>query len=344
MAMCVAIGLKAQETSLSDTVAFPNTNQSYMMIYTGFNYSYSQSIYLSSELTPGVLSGINWYLAENTAGERTIDIEVSLAETSQQSFATNTLMLSENFTTVYSGSVTWSGTGWKGIEFQVPYFYSGANNLVVAIKASMGTYFYAFSWGMGAESSDYSNRLLYSSRDSRAVTPEDPAGVNGTTLVPSAIFTRLPEGTDICLPPTDLDVSNIDQESALISWSNPNEDGTTFTISYRTQGGELQTAGTTSDTTFQLNNLVSSTVYEVSVVANCGEESVSYPQTTTFNTLCGTISTFPWSEDFATNFVQGTIGGTVPNHCWINVNGGSSTYRWGGVATRSSLMGYLLQM
>lgn len=106
MAMCVAIGLKAQETSLSDTVAFPNTNQSYMMIYTGFNYSYSQSIYLSSELTPGVLSGINWYLAENTAGERTIDIEVSLAETSQQSFATNTLMLSENFTTVYSGSVT----------------------------------------------------------------------------------------------------------------------------------------------------------------------------------------------------------------------------------------------
>lgn len=33
MAMFFAIGLKAQETSLSDTVAFPNTNQSYQMIY-----------------------------------------------------------------------------------------------------------------------------------------------------------------------------------------------------------------------------------------------------------------------------------------------------------------------
>ena len=197
MAMFFAIGLKAQETSLSDTVAFPNSNQSYQMIYTGFNYSYSQSIYLSSELTPGILSGISWYLAENTAGERTIDIEVSLAEVTSPSFATNSLILSENFTTVYSGPVTWSGTGWKGVEFQVPYVYSGANNLVVAIKASMGTYFHAFSWGMGAELSDYSYRLLYSARDGRAVTPEDPAGVNGSTLAPSAIFTRLPEGPSV---------------------------------------------------------------------------------------------------------------------------------------------------
>ena len=35
MAICVAIGLKAQETSLRDTVAFPNTNQSTALIQTG---------------------------------------------------------------------------------------------------------------------------------------------------------------------------------------------------------------------------------------------------------------------------------------------------------------------
>ncbi len=340
MAMFFAIGLKAQETSLSDTVAFPNSNQSYQMIYTGFNYSYSQSIYLSSELTPGILSGISWYLAENTAGERTIDIEVSLAEVSSSSFATNSLILSENFTTVYSGPVTWSGTGWKGIEFQVPYVYSGANNLVVAIKASMGTYFYAFSWGMGAESSDYSYRLLYSSRDSRAVTPEDPAGVNGSTLVPSAIFTRLPEGASVCLPVQDLVFSNTDQTSTTASWSNPNGEGTTFTVSYRLPQGEFVTAGTTSDTTFEITGLTSSTVYEVQVVANCGEDSQAFPTIESFNTACAPIESFPWSEDFATNFVQGSIGGTVPHHCWINVNGGNQTYRWGGVATRSSLMGH----
>ena len=340
MAMFFAIGLKAQETSLRDTVAFPNTNQSYQMIYTGFNYSYSQSIYLSSELTPGILSGISWYLAENTAGERTIDIEVSLAEVSSPSFATNSLILSENFTTVYSGPVTWSGTGWKGIEFQVPYVYSGANNLVVAIKASMGTSFYAFSWGMGAESSDYSYRLLYSSRDSRAVTPEDPSGVYSTTLVPSAIFTRLPEGASVCLPVQDLVFSNTDQTSTTASWSNPNGEGTTFTVSYRLPQGEFVTVGTTSDTTFEITGLTSSTVYEVQVVANCGEDSESFPTIESFNTACAPVESFPWSEDFATNFVQGSIGGTVPHHCWINVNGGSSHYRWGGVATRSSLMGF----
>ena len=341
MAICVAIGLKAQETSLRDTVAFPNTNQSTALIQTGFNYAYSQSIYLSSELTPGILSGISWYLSENTAGTRTIQIEVLLSETSAQSFSSNTLMLTENFTSVYTGSLTLSGTGWHNVEFQVPYIYTGANNLVVAVRSVMDTYFYSTAWGMGAEYSTPANRTLYTARDSRAVTPEDPSGVYSTTLVPSAIFTRLPEGADVCLPVQNLAFSNTDQTSTTATWSNPNGEGTSFTVSYRQQGAEdFITVGTTNDTTIQINGLTSSTVYEVQVVANCGEDSQAFPTFESFNTACAPVESFPWSEDFATNFVQGSIGGTVPHHCWINVNGGNQTYRWGGVATRSSLMGY----
>ncbi len=341
MAICVAIGLKAQETSLRDTVAFPNTNQSAALIHTGFNYAYSQSIYLSSELTPGILSGISWYLSENTAGTRTIQIEVLLSETSAQSFSSNTLMLTENFTSVYTGSLTLSGTGWHNVEFQVPYIYTGANNLVVAVRSVMGTSFYSTAWGMGAEYSTPAFRTLYSARDSRAVTPEDPSGVYSTTLVPSAIFTRLPEGADVCLPVQNLVFSNTDQVSTTASWSNPNGEGTTFTVSYRLPGSEtFTTLGTTSDTIYEINGLTSSTVYEVQVVANCGEDSESFPTIESFNTACAPVESFPWSEDFATDFVQGSIGGTVPHHCWINVNGGNSTYRWGGAATRSSLVGF----
>ena len=340
MAMFFAIGLKAQEESLRDTVAFPNTNQSTALIQTGFNYSYSQSIYLSSELTPGILSGISWYLAENTAGTRTFEIEVLIGETSTQAFESSTLLLTPNFTSVYTGSLTISGTGWHNVDFQIPYVYTGANNLVVAVRASMGQYFYSTAWGMGAEYATPAIRTLYTARDSRAVTPEDPAGVYTTTLVPSTIFTRLPEGASVCLPVQDLVFSNTDQTSTRASWSNPNGEGTTFTVSYRLPQGEFVTVGTTSDTTFEITGLTPSTVYEVQVVANCGEDQQAYPTIESFNTACSPVESFPWSEDFATNFVQGSIGGTVPHHCWINVNGGNQTYRWGGVATRSSLMGY----
>ena len=340
MAMFFAIGLKAQEESLRDTVAFPNTNQSTALIQTGYNYSYSQSIYLSSELTPGILSGISWYLATNTAGTRTFEIEVLIGETSTQAFESSTLLLTPNFTSVYTGSLTISGTGWHNVDFQIPYVYTGANNLVIAVRASMGQYFYSTAWGMGAEYATPAIRTLYTARDSRAVTPEDPAAVYTTTLVPSAIFTRLPEGASVCLPVQDLVFSNTDQTSTTASWSNPNGEGTTFTVSYRLPQGEFVTAGTTSDTTFEITGLTSSTVYEVQVVANCGEDQQAYPTIERFNTACTPVESFPWSEDFATNFVQGSIGGTVPHHCWINVNGGNQTYRWGGVATRSSLMGY----
>lgn len=220
MAMCFAIGLKAQESTVQrDTVAYPNENQGPVPIATNFNYSYTQSIYQSTELTPGIISNISWYLADNSSqATRTINIEVFLAEVSQQSFAnTTTFVPSNQLTQVYSGPVTLSGTGWFDIDLQVPFVYSGLNNLVVGVKASMGNYFFMY-FGVGVELSDYSTRSLYTGSDNRVVTPENPStGVYSNTRVPSVIFTKLPEGADVCFPPTDLDVSNIDQESALIS-------------------------------------------------------------------------------------------------------------------------------
>jgi hypothetical protein len=92
MALCVAVGLKAQEASLRDTVAYPNTNQSTALISTTYNYAYSQSIYLSSEVSQGILSNIGWYLTGNSAGTRTIQIEILIGETSESAFTTETLL------------------------------------------------------------------------------------------------------------------------------------------------------------------------------------------------------------------------------------------------------------
>ena len=238
MAMFFAIGLKAQETSLSDTVAFPNESQGTVPISTNFNYSYSQSIYQSSEVSAGVLSHIDWYLNENNQNAtRTINIEIYLAEVPQTSFATNAFVPTSQLTQVYSGPVTLSGTGWFGVDFQVPFVYTGANNLVVGVKASMGSYFFMY-FGVGTELPDYSTRSLYTASDSRVVTPENPVSVYSNTRVPSAIFTRLPEGASVCLPVQDLVFSNTDQTSTTASWSNPNGEGTTFTVSYRLPGAE----------------------------------------------------------------------------------------------------------
>ena len=339
MALCVAIGLKAQEASLRDTVAYPNTNQSLALINTVYNYAYSQSIYLSSEVSQGILSNIGWYLSENNAGTRIIHIEILIGETSESAFSSQTFLPTANLTSVYSGPLILEGTGWHSVDFQIPYVYTGVNNLVVAVKSTMGSWFNGIAWGMGGALNTPAIRTLYAGRDSRAVTPEDPAGAMTSILIPSAVFTRLEDGSSICLPPENIVFSDTDQISTTISWSNPNEEETTYTIYYRPEGGEFIQAGTSNDTTFQLTGLTSSTVYEVQIIANCGDQE-SFPTLATFNTACAPIESYPWSEDFATNFVQGTIGSTVPNHCWININGGSSTYRWGGSSTRGALWGY----
>lgn len=108
-----------------------------------------------------------------------------------------------------------------------------------------------------------------------------------------------------CMYPSSLAAAPT-SNSAALSWHNAGAAGT-FAIEYRTAGGTWSTAQTTNDTTFTLNNLNASTMYEVRVGFLCGTDTLW--SLMSFATDCGLIA-LPYSENF-----NSTANGSMPP-CW----------------------------
>ena len=96
-----------------------------------------------------------------------------------------------------------------------------------------------------------------------------------------------------------------------------------------TTGGSHTTDGTgTGSFTSSITGLNSNTLYHIRAYATNGGGTY-YGDDLTFMTLCGTITTFPWTEGFEN-------GGSIPN-CWTNEQVSSSGINWtfitGGVSS-----------
>jgi hypothetical protein len=139
-----------------------------------------------------------------------------------------------------------------------------------------------------------------------------------------------------CVAPTNLDVTSITNNSALLSWdassSNP-ADGYDYVLitdntipdSSTTPTGSVG-AGVTSENVTSLN---SNAFYEVYVRAKCGPEDLSvWSSVTEFRTTCSVL-TAPVSENFEGTDFQ--IGSTSSNYgsCWNRTPVDSATdYTW----------------
>ena len=111
-----------------------------------------------------------------------------------------------------------------------------------------------------------------------------------------------------CATPTGLAVSNVDENSATVSWvGNADSYGVTITSA---AGTDYQT---TTSNSLTLTGLNASTSYQVSVRAYCGTDSSMVSQSLSFATSCGAISvaTTPWTSDF-----EGTDEQYL--NCWVS--------------------------
>ena len=108
-----------------------------------YEYSYTQSIYLSSEINAsGEITGLQWYFSGTSALPDSQNLVIYVAHTSEVSYDSNTdwIPISE-FTQVYSGGIDVSGgEGWTTITFDTPFRYNGTDNLVIAVDESMSGY------------------------------------------------------------------------------------------------------------------------------------------------------------------------------------------------------------
>ncbi len=139
-----------------------------------------------------------------------------------------------------------------------------------------------------------------------------------------------------CAIPTALNAVP-DVNSAELSWtaqSGENEWSLYWKKSSETDYNEV--TGITANL-YTLTGLESYTAYNYYVIANCSATDASEPSFPyEFTTLCGTITSFPWTE----NFDELTVANSIPG-CWNNDEGTTSIpqYKW-CYTTSSNAGGY----
>ena len=135
----------------------------------------------------------------------------------------------------------------------------------------------------------------------------------GQIFFDDASFRKIPT----CFPVENVRVSAVGLDTARIAWDT-NNDGASYRVTVL-QGTNTLYNGMVNDTVLVLRNLNASSMYndlKVTIVTVCtdGEESADiYTGTISFATECGTITNFPWVEDF-----EGFEKGTFSHPCWVN--------------------------
>ena len=139
-----------------------------------------------------------------------------------------------------------------------------------------------------------------------------------------------------CLTPTGVTVSDIQETSASIAWTE-NGEATSWVIRYYEPGDADNAVSVPASTNpFTLTNLAPGTFYIVQVMASCSEtESSNWATSPSFMTNCAAITEFPYTEGFESN----DLG------CWSNENVvGSNSWKtsssYSSVGSYSVFMNY----
>ncbi len=135
----------------------------------------------------------------------------------------------------------------------------------------------------------------------------------GQIFFDDASFRKIPS----CFPVENVRVSAVGLDTARIVWDTKN-DGASYRVTVM-QGTNTLYNDMVSDTVLVLRNLNASSMYndlKVTIVTVCTDGEISadiYTGTLSFATECGTITKFPWTEDF-----EGFNKGIFSHPCWIN--------------------------
>ena len=130
-------------TQFGYTIVGDSTMQSSertLPIISSYSYSYTQQLYLASELPlAGAITAIQWQQSNATANRH---LKVYLGHTSQSSFTSGSDAIApEALTEVFDGTVAMtSEVSWVTIPLTTPFTYSGSDNLVLAVIDATGSY------------------------------------------------------------------------------------------------------------------------------------------------------------------------------------------------------------
>jgi hypothetical protein len=297
-----------------------------------YGYSYSEQIYLQSEIgAGGNITTVSFYMntkPSNTASSE--DWTIYMGHTTKADYTSTTdWITSTGLTQVFTGTVSYPANGnWMTITLTTPFAYNNTDNLVIAVDENMAGYNCSVNWNYTSTSTNY--RSIYYRSD--ATNPNPTAPPTGTRTYNRANV-QLGGIIQACPPPSALAVSNVTTTSANLNWTIG---GTTtaWDVEYGAAGFVQGTGTTVAATTnsYALSTLSTNTAYSYYVRANCGAGQTSaWVGPFSFSTPCVAF-TVPYFEGFEAGYTNNTaVAGCLSQESvtgggfWI-ANNTSTTY------------------
>jgi hypothetical protein len=294
-----------------------------------YNYSYTQQIFLASELSgPATISNIAFEYSYSSPSTAKGNVSIYLGHTSKSSFSsTSDTVNPANLQLVYTGPMNCQ-QGWNTFNFTSAFQYNGTDNLVVAIDDNSGDYdnssytFYAHNAG--------ATRSMYFYSDTYNMDPTDPASSgasSSTTSNRTNIKISTPcDYTVTCIAP-NVYVSNATENSLTVNWA-PGNNESSWEVEYNSASDSTWVSqGTITNAPYTINGLQPNTLYNVRMRSVCGGGEFSNWVTVSERTACAPIAAVPYMENFDSWTGATTTSVSVNNlpYCWSNFNEGTST-------------------
>ena len=280
----------------------------YFPEYSLYEYSYTQQIFLASELGNAAdISSISFECT--TVADPTRNLQIYLMHTSSASGSS--WLTASSAQQVYSGNHTFV-TGWNTFNFTTPFQYNGTDNLAVIVVDVTGTWTSTNQFSSHTTSQSLC-RYVYQDGTAFGIS-STPSGGTSTTTRNNVIFGLPCDYTVTCIAP-NVYASDVTESSITLSWV-PGNSESSWELEISTDNATWTSEGTVTTSPYTLSNLNSNTLYYFRMRSVCGGGDYSIWATGSQRTDCGTITTLPYTEGFD---IYGT-GTTVYPSCWSRIN------------------------
>lgn len=235
-------------------------------------YQRVQVIYPKADLVEALagksITALTFYVTSKAANDWNTIFEISLAETSTNSFSSTAWLEPEGLTVVYTGKLSGKSDELV-VTFDKPFTYSGKNNLFFELKTKE----IVSGYGKATFAAKGGYDLQYSLHNANSSAM--PSSGNRKYVLPKTMFTYEEAGSATCDMAANLIIKEKDANSATLAWDKA--EGATWQYICLPAASELDwtSATQTTDTFAVLSDLTKETAYKFYVRRYCSAEDQS---------------------------------------------------------------------
>ena len=274
-----------------------STTTYYVPVGNYYNYSYTQQLFLASELNGATdMRSVSFYYSYGTPMSSKDNVNIYLGHTTQSDFSsTSDWVPVSDLHLVYSGTLNCT-QGWNTFAFDSIFHYNGIDNLVLAVDDNSGDYD-GSSYVFHSTSTTPDYRAMYYQSDSSNPDPANPSAGTRTYNRSNIKFGADCDSVEVCAAP-NVYVTSVSTSEVTINWA-PGNTESSWAVEYKMSTDQNWTSeGSVINNTYTFTNLDPGTNYQFRVCALCTSTDSSVWTMTSVFVPCTDIATLPYTQGF----------------------------------------------